>query len=97
MHNLTLTLKQWEILARTVIGAGGGYLLSAGFAVSLAELLPMPRADAGLLATMLAFLVFACAVVWAFAGRTLRAVAIGVLVPALVFGVSAHFLQGAGS
>ena len=59
------------VAARAVAAIGGGYLLAAVastlLGVLLAALLPLSRADAVSLATMLAFVIYPCAVLWVFA------------------------------
>lgn len=47
-----------------------GYAASNGLAIGLAALLPGGKAEAVLAATMLSFVLYALAVLWAFAART---------------------------
>ncbi len=55
------------ILFRTIAAALGGYSLSAWAAACLALALPMARSEAVLTATMFSFLLYVCAILWAFA------------------------------
>jgi len=55
------------IAARAVAAIGGGYLLAALASTLLALVLPLARADAVIIATMLAFVVYTCAILWVFA------------------------------
>lgn len=61
---------RWGVAARAVAAVGGGYLLSAVAATLLAVLLPLPRADASIISTMLSFVIYTCAVLWVFATRS---------------------------
>lgn len=70
---------RWGVAARTVAAIGGGYLLTAVAMAVLALLLPLPRADAAVIGTMLSFAVYACAAMWAFASRSALRVLIGML------------------
>ncbi|MCC2973597.1 DUF3649 domain-containing protein [Massilia sp. IC2-476] len=64
------------VAARAIAAIGGGYLLSSTGSYLLARLLPLHRADAVTLATILAFVIYPCAVMWVFAARSaLRACA----------------------
>ena len=79
------------ILSRTLAAALGGYALTAAFAgaLSLALAQAMPRVDAVLTATMLAWLVYAAAVAWVFYARTSWGAWLGMLAPAAAMGAMA--------
>lgn len=72
------------VTVRTVAAIAGGYALAALSAVSLARILPLERADAGLLATMLAFIIFTVAVIWAYSAGSLKRVWGGLVLAAVV-------------
>ncbi|WP_373684315.1 DUF3649 domain-containing protein [Sphingomonas sp. R-74633] len=55
--------------ARVAAGTIGAYAVAALFAAALACVLPMPRAEATVPATLLAFLVGPAVTVWAFLAR----------------------------
>jgi hypothetical protein len=63
------------IIVRLVAAIGGGYAVSAGLAALAARVLPvttsMPRSEAVVLASMLAFLVYLGLLIWAFAEPSL--------------------------
>ncbi len=63
------------ILLRLIAAIGGGYLVSAGLAAFAAVGLPMatslPRSEAVVLASMLAFLIYLALLIWGFAERRL--------------------------
>ena len=79
------------IASRTAAAVGGGYAVAAGFAaaVSLALAQCMPRVEAVLTATMLAWLVYAIAAGWAFYARTAWGAWGGTLLPALALAACA--------
>jgi hypothetical protein len=67
--------KAIPIIVRLVAAIGGGYAVSAGLAALTARVLPvttaMARAEAVVLASMLAFLVYLGLLVWGFAEPSL--------------------------
>ena len=65
------------VAARTVAAIGGGYLFTTVGATLLAQLLPVARADATIISTMLSFIIYAGTVIWVFAVRSLLRVWIG--------------------
>ena len=79
------------VTSRAVAAIGGGYALAAGFAAALSLALAqcMPRVEAVLAATMLAWLVYAIAAGWAFYARTAWGAWGGTLLPALAMGACA--------
>lgn len=79
------------ITSRAVAAVAGGYAVAAGFAAALSLGLAqlMPRVEAVLTATMLAWLAYAMAAGWAFYARTAWGAWAGTLLPALVLGACA--------
>lgn len=79
------------IASRTLAAAVGGYAFAAGFAaaLTLGLALTMPRAEAVLTATMLAWLAYTLAALWAFYARTAWGAWGGTLLPALALGACA--------
>lgn len=86
------------IASRAVAAVCGGYALAAGLAAALSLALAqfMPRVEAVLIATMLAWLAYAMAAGWAFYARTAWGAWAGTLLPALVLGASAMAPQWVG-
>lgn len=85
-----MTSTPWRyrggVAARTVAAIGGGYVLTSIIIALLALALPLPRADAVTIATLLSFVVYTCVVLWVFAtGSALRA-CIGVAGASAVLG-----------
>lgn len=88
------------ILSRAVAAIGGGYALAAGCAAALSLWLAqcLPRVEAVLAATMLAWLAYVLAAGWAFYARTAWGAWGGTLLPALVLGACAtapQWMRGA--
>lgn len=77
-----------QVLARVVCALGGGYVLSAAFAaatgLALVQWVGMSKVDAVTVSTMLSFVVFAVAVLWAFACASARRVWLGIAGMSLV-------------
>lgn len=72
------------MLSRLLAAVLGGYALSAALTAALTLYLPIARTEAMLVGTLLSFLAYALAVMWAFAApHALRAWS-GLLVPTLL-------------
>ncbi|NYE24907.1 iron transporter [Pigmentiphaga litoralis] len=80
-----------QIASRAAAAIFGGYALGASTATVLAAVLPLPRVDAVLLATMLAFIVHAVAAMWAFRCSSLTRLWVGLLAPSAVCWAIAHY------
>lgn len=67
--------KAIPVVVRLVAAVGGGYAVAAGLAALAAVALPalaiLPRSEAVVLASMLAFLVYLALLIWAFAAPRL--------------------------
>ena len=87
------------IASRALAAIGGGDALAAGFAAALALVLAqwMPRVEAVLSATMLAWWVYAGAACWAFYARTAWGAWAATALPALALGACAMALQWMGA
>lgn len=80
---------RWAVASRALAAAGGGYVLaaSAAGALGLAFMRSgMARPDAVLASTMLSFVLYACAALWAFGCATAWRAWAGIGAPALVLG-----------
>ncbi|WP_137919004.1 hypothetical protein [Hydrogenophaga sp. 2FB] len=75
-------MPQVRIALRVALAVFGGYALACAVAIALPPLLPLPRAQAVLAATLLGFVVHVVAALWCFAQPDLRRVAVGLLLPA---------------
>ncbi|MBB5367942.1 MULTISPECIES: hypothetical protein [unclassified Janthinobacterium] len=85
------------LLSRVLAAIFGGYALTSGVAVLLAAVLPMSRAEAVLTATLSAFVIYTCAVIWVFSVQDLRRVWMGMLLPAIVCGGLGLLLSRGGA
>lgn len=83
------------ILARSIAAIIGGYGLAASTTALLALLLPLSRADAVITATLLSFIVYACAVVWVFAAHTASRAWWGLIIAIAVTMAGVLLYQGA--
>ena len=75
------------VAVRALAAIGGGYVLSALAATAFALWLPTSTGEAVLTGTLASFIVFTCAVMWAFAARTALRAWIGLAVPGAVLGM----------
>lgn len=93
-----LARYRWAIALRSLAAIGGGYVLAAASAAWLGRLLPlfgMSRLEAVATATMLAFIVHACAAIWVFAVANTRRAVVGIVAPAAVLALGAWASGGA--
>ncbi len=76
--------QRGSVLSRLLAALLGGYALSALLTAVLALHLPLERSEAVLVGTMLSFLAYALAVLWAFAARHALRAWTGLLAPILL-------------
>lgn len=86
-----------RVLARVLAAVLGGYALAALSAVAVALLYRAPREEAVLAASLPAFLVYAGAVLWAFAARSAVRAWLGIGVPAVLLGALVWWLKHPGA
>jgi len=79
------------VAMRTLAAVIGGYALASLAAALLGTMLPMERVDAVMTGTMVALVVFPCAVMWSFAARSAARAWAGLAVPIAVLGAVAAF------
>lgn len=72
---------RWAVLSRILAAVVGGYALASIAAAGMAVWLPMTRVDAVVTASMLAFVVYALAVMWVFAARNTWRAWAGIALP----------------
>ena len=80
----SLLRYRFAVASRAVAAIGGGYALASATAACLAVWLPLARVDAVITAQMLAFVAYACAVIWVFATRSAWRAWAGILLPAAI-------------
>ncbi|MBH1965715.1 MAG: iron transporter [Comamonadaceae bacterium] len=89
---------RWSVVSRVAAAALGGYALSSAATVLLALIWPAPKAQALLWATMLSFLVYTAAVIWAFYTRSASRAWMGMASgTALCTGLAWWLIRGAGA
>lgn len=76
--------RRGAVLSRLLAALLGGYALSALLTAVLALHLPLEPSEAMLVGTMLSFLAYALAVMWAFAARHALRAWTGLLAPILL-------------
>ncbi|AHJ66076.1 DUF3649 domain-containing protein [Granulibacter bethesdensis] len=62
--------RRWGVFSRIMAAIIGGYCATLAINAALAVLLPLPRAEAVIIAAMLSFPVFAGVIIWVFATRS---------------------------
>lgn len=73
MSRSTPSARPWlEVTSRTLLAIIGGYVLTYAFTAALARLLPLPGADATIIATLLSFIIYLTLILWSFSGIALR-------------------------
>ena len=76
------------VLSRSLAAVFGGYALASAATMFLSTYLPLSTLEAVLTATMLSFLIYALAVMWAFAARDAWRAWAGLLAPTLLLALS---------
>ena len=84
---------RWAVASRALAAIVGGYALASACAAALAVVLPLPRVDATLAATLSAFMVYACAVLWVFAAHSAGRAWAGLLIPGVALAGIAWFFR----
>jgi len=87
-----LARYRWQVMLRTLLAGGGGYVLASLCAGGLALLMPalgwMPRVDAVMTATMLGFVIHAVLAIWVFASASAVRPLVGMLGASALLGVA---------
>jgi hypothetical protein len=94
---VSATRRGWRyranIVGRAAAAVLGGYALAALFAAATARLLPLPRVEAVLPGTMLAFVVIPAVAIWAFLARSVARAWAGIVIAAMLL-AAATWLAG---
>lgn len=88
---------RWTVASRVAAAALGGYALTSAAVVVLAMLWPIPRAQAVLASSMLGFVFYTVAILWAFHARSVTRVWIGMVVGTAVLSALAWALGAGGT
>lgn len=73
-----------RFLSRITAAIFGGYALTSAVVIFLGAILPLPRSQAILAASLASFAVYTAAIVWVFAVQDNRRAWLGLLLPAAV-------------
>lgn len=84
------------VFSRVIAGFIGGYILTAYITMVLAELLPMSRADAVVLASLLSYVWFCMAIIWVFAVKSALKAWLGILAGIALFAAVHYSLKTFG-
>lgn len=76
-----------DVAARIAAAVLGGYVVAALGAAWMGRALPLERNEATVLATLLSFVVYTAAVLWAFTARSAIAAWLGLLVTGAALGI----------
>lgn len=85
-------MNRWDVALRTIAAIPANYALTALITVWLARVLPGPRAEATMGATMLSFAVFAGIAIAAFATRSVARLWVALLVAGAMAGAADAWL-----
>lgn len=83
------------VASRAIAAIVGGYALAAASTAVLSLVLPLPRVDAVMTATLLSFTVYTCAAIWVFAARDALRAWLGIGVPTILMGLGLWLLRSA--
>jgi len=83
------------VASRAIAAILGGYALAAASTAVLSLVLPLPRVDAVMTATLLSFTVYVFAAIWVFAARDALRAWLGIGVPTVVMGLGLWLLRSA--
>ncbi|WP_434592175.1 DUF3649 domain-containing protein [Pseudomonas sp. R4-83] len=84
------------VTSRVLAAVFGGYLVAALASVTLAQWLPLGRADALVTGMAVSFLVYLVAVLWCIACRTAWSAWVGLLVPSVILATVSGAARGLG-
>jgi len=88
MSSSPLLRYRLAVASRAVAAIGGGYLLAAATTTVLSLVLPLSRSEAVVTATLLSFVVYACAAIWVFAAATAWRAWLGIAIPTVVLALA---------
>ena len=93
-----MTTTTWRyrggVTARAVAAIGGGYVFTSIASALIALALPMARADAVTIATLLSFVIYTCIILWVFATSSALRACVGVIASSAVLGAILWFVGG---
>jgi hypothetical protein len=89
-------MYRWMVFSRVIAGFIGGYILTAYITMVLAQLFPMSRADAVVLASLLSYLWFCIAIIWVFAVKSAVKAWLGILGAIALFAAIHYSIKAFG-
>lgn len=87
-------LSGWRLCSVALAALLAGYCLATAAGVFIGSLLPVPRGEAVLIGMLCSFVVYAGAVIWAFAVRRPAQVWLGLMIPACTLAAAGAVLAG---
>jgi hypothetical protein len=78
------------VISRVTAAVFGGYGFAAIATVFLSFILPLPRGEAVMAATLLSFAIYVAAVIWVFAARTALRAWLGLAIPAALMAAASY-------
>lgn len=84
--------RAWHIFARVFAAVVLGYLVANTGSVLLGFLLPLPKVDSVLTASLLSFAIYTAVIMWIFSVKTLRKMWLGLCLALVVTSVGAWLL-----
>ncbi|MFP6848310.1 MAG: DUF3649 domain-containing protein [Pseudomonas sp.] len=80
------------LLSRTAAAIFGGYALTSAVVIMLGAVLPLPKSQAILAASLASFAVYTAAIIWVFAVQDNRRAWLGLLLPAVLLALLGWWL-----
>lgn len=78
---------RWQVFGRIIIAILGGYGFTLLFGILFTYVIPVSKSSAVMTASLLSFAIYTSVIIWVFAARNLRSVAIGLGSALFVLGV----------
>ncbi|AXI02189.1 DUF3649 domain-containing protein [Aquirhabdus parva] len=86
---------RWMVASRCGAAILGGYVFASAITVFLSLALPGPRAEVVLFASLLSFIFYLLAVIWAFAAKTAWRAWLWLILPTLVLATISYLIKRA--
>lgn len=95
MTSLSETARyRWQVTSRVLAAVLGGYALTSAATVLLAQVWPLPPAQAVAASTMLSFALYAGVIVWIFTAKRLGTIWLGLVVATAVCAALSWLMLG---
>jgi hypothetical protein len=90
-------LDSQHLTLRVLLAIVGGYLLASAIATALPPVLPLPRVEAVMTATLIGYVAYVVAIIIVFASARLARLAIVMLAASIVLGMFGWTVGGQGA